>query len=97
MNDDHLIASRSLATRLADADEAYIRSGHVPLADVVGARDAALRAPFLLRAGRHRGEQAWSATPPRARSAGVPPLCAIRAPFATPPRGPKSVDAEIHL
>jgi hypothetical protein len=27
MDDDHLIAPRSLATRLADADEAYIRRG----------------------------------------------------------------------
>jgi Family of unknown function (DUF6058) len=38
MDDDHLIPPRSLATRLADADEAYIRSGHVPLAEVAGRR-----------------------------------------------------------
>jgi hypothetical protein len=43
MNDDHLIASRSLATRLADADEAYIRDGYVPLADV--AQRARRRSP----------------------------------------------------
>jgi hypothetical protein len=36
--DDHLIAPRELATRLAEADEAYIRSGHVPLEHIAGRR-----------------------------------------------------------
>jgi uncharacterized protein DUF6058 len=38
MQDDHLIAPGSLASRLAAADEAYIRSGHVPLEEVAGRR-----------------------------------------------------------
>jgi hypothetical protein len=44
MDDDHLIAPRALANRLADADEAYIRAGHVPLADVAGRRLDEVRA-----------------------------------------------------
>jgi uncharacterized protein DUF6058 len=50
MDDDHLIAPRSLATRLADADEAYIRACHVPLADVAGRRLDEVRA--AMAAGR---------------------------------------------
>jgi hypothetical protein len=50
MDDDHLIAPRSLATRLADADEAYIRSGYVPLADVAQRRLDEVRA--AMAAGR---------------------------------------------
>ena len=38
MDDDHLIAPRVLADRLAAADEAYIRSGHVALEHVAGRR-----------------------------------------------------------
>jgi hypothetical protein len=47
MDADHLIAPRSLATRLADADEAHIRAGHVPLADVAGRRLDEVRAAYL--------------------------------------------------
>lgn len=36
--DDHLIAPGELASRLAAADDAYIRSGHVPLEEVAGRR-----------------------------------------------------------
>jgi len=36
--DDHLIAPGELASRLASADDAYIRSGHVPLEEVAGRR-----------------------------------------------------------
>jgi hypothetical protein len=50
MDDDHLIAPRALADRLADADEAYIRSAHVPLAEVAGPRLAEVRA--AMAAGR---------------------------------------------
>jgi hypothetical protein len=50
MDDDHLIAPRTLATRLADADEAYIRSGHVPLEQVAGRRLEEVRA--AMAAGR---------------------------------------------
>jgi hypothetical protein len=41
---DHLIAPRTLAARLAAADEAYIRSGHVPLAEVANGRLGEVRA-----------------------------------------------------
>jgi hypothetical protein len=44
MDDDHLIAPRALADRLATADEAYIRSAHVPLEEVAGPRLAEIRA-----------------------------------------------------
>jgi hypothetical protein len=44
MDDDHLIAPRALATQLAAADEAYIRSGHVPLEEVAGRRLGDVRA-----------------------------------------------------
>src|SRR4029453_985036 len=50
MDDDHLIAPRSLATRLADADEAYSLAGHVPLADGAGRRRDEVRA--AMAAGR---------------------------------------------
>src|SRR3954451_15325633 len=50
MDDDHLIAPRALADRLATADEAYIRSAHVPLEDVAGPRLAEVRA--AMAAGR---------------------------------------------
>jgi hypothetical protein len=50
MDDDHLIAPRALADRLAAADEAYIRSAHVPLEEVAGPRVAEVRA--AMAAGR---------------------------------------------
>jgi hypothetical protein len=50
MDDDHLIAPRALADRLAAADEAYIRSDHVPLDEVAGPRLAEVRA--AMAAGR---------------------------------------------
>jgi Family of unknown function (DUF6058) len=43
MDDDHLIAPGALAARLAAADEAYIRSHFVPLAQVAGRRLAEVR------------------------------------------------------
>jgi hypothetical protein len=48
--ESHLIAPRALAERLAAADEAYIRSGHVPLADLAGRRLDDVRA--AIAAGR---------------------------------------------
>jgi hypothetical protein len=50
MDDDHLIAPTALATRLAQADDAYIRSGHVPLEEVAGRRLPDVRA--AMAAGR---------------------------------------------
>jgi hypothetical protein len=50
MDDDHLIAPGALADRLAAADEAYIRSAHVPLEEVAGPRLAEVRA--AMAAGR---------------------------------------------
>jgi hypothetical protein len=50
MDDDHLIAPRALADRLAAADEAYIRSGHVALERVAGGRLDEVRA--AMAAGR---------------------------------------------
>ena len=47
---DHLIAPRALADRLAADDEAYIRSGHVPLAQVARGRLEEVRA--AMAAGR---------------------------------------------
>jgi Family of unknown function (DUF6058) len=46
----HLIAPRALAARLAAEDEAYICSGHVPLADVADGRLDEVRA--AMAAGR---------------------------------------------
>jgi Family of unknown function (DUF6058) len=48
--DGHLIAPSALATRLAAADEAYIRSGHVPLRQVAADRLDEVRA--AMEAGR---------------------------------------------
>jgi hypothetical protein len=48
--DDHLIAPGELASRLAVADDAYIRSGHVPLEQVAGRRLQDVRA--AMAAGR---------------------------------------------
>jgi hypothetical protein len=48
--DDHLIAPGELASRLAVADDAYIRSGHVPLEEVAGRRLEDVRA--AIAAGR---------------------------------------------
>lgn len=50
MDDDHLIAPRALAARLAAADEAYIRCAHVPLEEVAGPRLSEVRA--AIAAGR---------------------------------------------
>jgi hypothetical protein len=50
MTEDHLIAPRALATRLAEADEAYIRSEHVALEEVAGRRVHDVRA--AMAAGR---------------------------------------------
>jgi hypothetical protein len=50
MDDDHLIAPRALAARLAAADEAYIRSEHVALEHVAGPRLDEVRA--AMAAGR---------------------------------------------
>jgi hypothetical protein len=44
MDANHLIAPGALARRLAAADEAYIRSSHVPLAEVAGGRLEEVRA-----------------------------------------------------
>jgi hypothetical protein len=48
--DDHLIAPGELASRLALADDAYIRSGHVPLEQIAGRRLEDVRA--AMAAGR---------------------------------------------
>jgi hypothetical protein len=50
MDDEHLIAPRALADRLAAADEAYIRSGHVALEHVAAGRLDEVRA--AMAAGR---------------------------------------------
>jgi hypothetical protein len=63
IDDDHLIPPTELATRLAAADDAYIRRGHVPLEEVAGRRlheiratvcasSRALRPRFARRAAR---------------------------------------------
>jgi hypothetical protein len=108
MDDDHLIPPRSPATRLADADEAYIRAGHVPLADVAGrrldeVRTAGCGRPALsARASRSAlpGTEGNEPCPRRRRERAPLTLrrfCAIRGPLATPWASPRGVDAEIHL